>query len=171
MSYRFVIMKKPFVLSGGGARGFAHLGVIKALQERRIYPSAISATSAGAIAGAFIANGFSADETIELLAGKLSRKMLTWHSFRMGFISFKKLSDYIEEHLRFKTFEELPIPLYITATSFIDGRQRIFNKGRIIDAISASCAIPALFPAIEVDSIPYVDGGLSNNLPVEPFSR
>ena len=162
-------MKKPFVLSGGGARGFAHLGVVKALQEHNIFPSGISGTSAGAIAGAFLANGFTPDEIVELLAGKLTTKMFGWHSLRMGLVSFNKVRDYIESNLRYKRFEELPIPLYITATSFIDGRQKIFNTGSIIDAITASCAIPTIFPIVELDTIPYVDGGLCNNLPVEPF--
>src|SRR5690606_11375970 len=55
------------------------------------------------------------------------------------------------------------------ATSFIDGRQKIFSKGSIVEAITASCAIPTIFPALELECIPYVDGALSNNLPVEPF--
>lgn len=164
-------MKKPFVLSGGGARGFGHLGVTKALAERDIYPSEISGTSAGAIAGAFLACGFTPEEIIEMLVGKLSRRMIGWHSFRTGLMSFNKIGDYIESNLRYKTFEELPIPLYITATSFIDGKQKVFSKGNLMDAIIASCAIPAVFPAYTIDGIPYVDGGLSNNLPVEPFRR
>lgn len=163
-------MKKAFVLSGGAARGFAHLGVAKALYEEGIYPSAISGTSAGAIAGTFLASGFTPDEVIEMLDGKLTRKMLTWHSIRHGLVSFKKVRAYLEENIRYKTFEELPIPLYITATSYTDGRQKIFNKGSIMDAVEASCAIPAIFPSVEIDSMVYVDGGLANNLPVEPFN-
>ncbi len=165
------MIKKPFVLSGGGARGFAHLGVVKALHEKGILPSAISGTSAGAIAGAFLANGFTSDEVIEILAGKLSRKMIGWNSFRSGLMSFRAMGEYIERNLRYKTFEELPIPLFISATSFIDGRQKVFRSGKIIEAITASCAIPAIFPAHEIAGIPYVDGALSNNLPVEPFYR
>lgn len=165
------MIKKPFVLSGGGARGFAHLGVAKALDEKGVFPSAISGTSAGAIAGAFLANGFTPDETIEILAGKLSRKMIGWNSFRLGLMSFRRIGEYIEQNLRYKTFEELPIPLFITATSFVDGRQKVFKRGSIVEAITASCAIPAIFPAYEVDGIPYIDGALSNNLPVEPFHR
>lgn len=162
-------MKTAFVLSGGGARGFAHLGAAKALYERGVYPSAISGTSAGAIAGTFLASGFTPEEIIEMLDGKLTRKMLTWHSIRHGLVSFKKVRTYLEENMRYKTFEELPMPLYITATSYTDGRQKIFNTGNIMDAVEASCAIPTIFPSVEIDSMMYVDGGLSNNLPVEPF--
>lgn len=163
------MIKKPFVFSGGGARGFAHLGVAKALAEKGVFPSAISGTSAGAVAGAFLANGFSPEEVIEMLAGKLSRRMMGWHSLRTGLMSFKGVAEFLDNNLRYKTFEELPIPLYVTATSFVDGRQRIFHEGKLIDAIIASCAIPAIFPAYEIDDIPYVDGALANNLPVEPF--
>jgi NTE family protein len=165
------MIKKPFVLSGGGARGFAHLGVAKALQEKNIYPSAISGTSAGAIAGAFLANGYTPDEISEILVVKLTRKMIGWNSFRLGLMSFRRIGEYIEKNLRYKTFEELPIPLFITATSFVDGRQKIFKRGSIIDALTASCAIPAIFPAFEISNVPYVDGALANNLPVEPFHR
>ena len=165
------MIKKPFVFSGGGARGFAHLGVAKALGEKGVFPSAISGTSAGAVAGAFLANGFTPDEIIELMSGKLSRKMMGWHSLRTGLMSFSGVASFIEANLRYKTFEELPIPLYITATSFVDGTQRIFHEGKLIDAIIASCSIPAIFPAYEIDGIPYVDGALANNLPVEPFLK
>lgn len=165
------MIRKPFVFSGGGARGFAHLGVAKALEEKGVFPSAISGTSAGAVAGAFLSNGFSPEEVIELLGGKLSRRMMGWHSLRTGLMSFKGVADFLQNNLRYKTFEQLPIPLYITATSFVDGQQRIFHEGSIIDAICASCAIPAIFPAYEIDDIPYVDGALANNLPVEPFLK
>ncbi len=163
------MLKKPFVLSGGGARGFAHIGVVKALSEHQVFPSAISGTSAGAIAGAFLANGYTPDEIMEMLSGKLTRKLLTWNSLQKGLISFDRLADFLEANLRFKTFEELPVPLYVTVTSFVDGRQKIISTGSIMDAIRASCAIPAVFPIVQLDDKPYVDGGLANNLPVEPF--
>lgn len=163
------MVKKPFVFSGGGARGFAHLGVTKSLAEHGIIPAAISGTSAGAIAGAFLANGFTPDEVIELLVGKLQRRMIGWNSFRTGWMSFSGIAEFLERNLRYKSFEELPIPLYITATSFVDGSQKVFHSGQLMDAIIASCAIPAIFPAYTFEGIPYVDGALSNNLPVEPF--
>src|SRR5690606_4529812 len=141
-SYRFVIMKKPFVLSGGGARGFAHLGVIKALQEQKIYPSGISGTSAGAIAGVFLANGYTVDEVIEILVGKLSRRMFTWNSLRMGFICFNEVGEYNKKYFRYYKFEEMEISLYISVTSFIYGTQKICGNGDIMEALTASCAIP-----------------------------
>jgi len=163
--------KKIFVLSGGGCRGFAHLGVVKALQEHGITPSGISGTSSGAIAGAFLANGFSPDEIKELFIEKLKLSMLSWNGFNMGLMSMKNIRIFLQDNLRYKKFEELPIPFFATATSFADGSQHIFNHGNIIEVIIASSSIPVLFPPVVIRGIPFVDGGLSNNLPIEPFSN
>jgi NTE family protein len=161
--------KKFFVLSGGGCRGFAHLGAVKALQEHDIYPSEIAGTSAGAIAGAFLANGFAPDEIKDIFINKLKLNMLAWNGFKMGLVSMKNIKDFIQKHLRYTKFEDLPIPLYTTATNYVTGKQTIMNKGDILDAIIAASSIPIIFPPVFIDDIPFVDGGLSNNLPTEPF--
>lgn len=163
------MLNKPFVLSGGGCRAFAHLGVVKALQEHGIYPSAIAGTSAGALAGAFLANSFTPDEIMDMLTDKLNLKMFAWNKFEMGLISLKKIKEFLQNNLPHKEFEELPIPFYITATNFSNGKQTIFSKGDMIDALVAACSIPGVFPPVFMDNIPYVDGGLCNNLPIEPF--
>lgn len=163
------MVKKYFVLSGGGCRGFAHLGAVKALQEQGIYPSEISGTSAGAMAGVFLANGFSPEEIRDLFIDKLSLNMISWNGFKLGLVSMKKIKTFLQKNLRYKKFESLKIPFYVTATNFIDGSQHIFSKGNIIDAIIASSSIPVMFPPIFIHGKPYVDGGLFNNLPIEPF--
>jgi NTE family protein len=165
------MLTKPFVLSGGGTRGFAHLGVVKALAEHGIRPSAIAGTSAGAIAGAFLANGFSPDEIREMFVGKVNLKMLSWNSFHMGLVSMKNIRDFLQKNLRYTKFEELKVPLFVTATNFVNGRQKVFSEGDLIDAIVAASSVPVLFPPVVIDDIPYVDGGLSNDLPIEPFSK
>lgn len=165
------MITKPFVLSGGGARGFAHLGVVKALEEYGIYPSAISGVSAGAIAGAFLADGFTPDEIITMFAGKIKLSMFTWNSFRMGLVSMKRIREFIRQNLRSSRFEDLRIPLHIAATNFLDGRQKFFSSGDLIQAIEASSSIPVVFPPVFIGDIPYVDGGLSNTLPIEPFTH
>jgi len=165
-------MKKKFlVLSGGGCRGFAHLGAVKALQEYGIYASEISGTSSGAMAGAFLANGFSPDEIRDIFIEKLNLNMLSRSGFKLGLISMKNIRIFLQKNLRYKKFEDLPIPFYATATSFTDGSQHIFNRGNLIDAIIASISIPVVFPPVVIRGVPFVDGGLSNNLPVEPFSE
>jgi len=163
------MMKKSFVLSGGGCRGFAHLGVVKALQERDIYPAEIAGTSAGAMAGAFLADGFAPDEIKEMFLGQLKLKMFPLNIFKPGLISMKNIRDFLQKNLRHSKFEDLTIPFYVTATNFIDGTQVIFNKGDIVDRVIASSSIPVLFPPVIINDIPYVDGGLTNNLPIEPF--
>ena len=163
--------KKFFVLSGGGCRGFAHLGAVKALQEYGTYASEISGTSSGAIAGAFLANGFSPDEIKDIFIEKLNLNMLSRNGFKLGLISMKNIRIFLQKNLRYKKFEDLPIPFYATATSFADGSQHIFKSGNLIDAIIASSSIPVVFPPVIIRGMPFVDGGLSNNLPVEPFSK
>jgi NTE family protein len=162
--------KKFFVLSGGGCRGFAHLGAVKALQEHGIVPSAISGTSAGALAGAFLASGLSPEEVKVIFIEKLKLSMLSLNGFKMGLISMKNIRIFLQDNLPCKKFEDLPIPFYATATSFTDGSQKIFDHGNIIDAIIASSSIPVMFPPVKIHGKPFVDGGLSNNLPVEPFA-
>lgn len=160
-----------FVLSGGGARGFAHVGVLQAFQEQGIRPEAIAATSAGSIIGAFIADGFSPEEIREIIKKNVGLGILfKWDNLRTGVITLQKFGDFMRKNLRHKRLEDLPIPLFVTATNFIDGSQKIFSSGDIVDAVTAASSIPGLFSATTIDGIPYVDGGLCNNLPIEPFA-
>ncbi|HTQ63826.1 MAG TPA: patatin-like phospholipase family protein [Puia sp.] len=160
---------RPFVLSGGGCRGAAHLGAIKAFHDQNIYPSEIAGTSAGALAGVFLANGFTPDEIKEMFMTALKPHLPAWTGLKIGSTAMENLRIFLKKNLRYKSFEELTIPFYVTATNFIDGRQVIFNRGEIIDKVIAACSIPIIFPLVLIDNIPYVDGGISNNLPVEPF--
>jgi NTE family protein len=163
------VQLRPFVLSGGGSRGFAHLGVLKAFAEKNIYPEVIAATSAGSIAAAFICDGYTIEEVREIfLKNKLGLSM-QWKNWRSGLLSLKKVEDVLKQTLRNKTFESLNIPLHITATNFINGNQMVFSKGPLIPAILAASSVPMLFPPVNIEGVEYVDGGLSGNLPVEPL--
>ncbi len=163
--------KTPFVLSGGGARGFAHLGVLKALEEAGIYPSEIAATSAGALVGAFIADGFRPEEIKELVLKNIGLGfLLDLKNFRSNLISLHKIGVFMRKNLRHTRIEDLPIPLHVTATNFLDGTQHIFTQGDLVDSTLAASSIPAIFAPAIIDNIPLVDGGLYNNLPVEPFA-
>lgn len=163
------MIKKSFVLSGGGCRGFAHLGVVKALQEHGIYPKEIAGTSAGAMAGVFLADGFTPDEIKEMFLSQLKLTMFPLNMFKPGLISMKHIREFLQKNLRHTKFEDLLMPLYVTATNFIDGSQAIFHYGDIIDKVVAASSIPVLFPPVFIDGVAYVDGGLANNLPIEPF--
>lgn len=164
------MIKAPFVLSGGGARGFAHLGVLKALEEAQIYPSAIAATSAGALVGAFIADGYSSDEVKKLILNHVNLGfLLDFKRFGANLITLNKMGDFMRKHLRHQRIESMPIPFFPTATNFLDGSQHIFRRGDVVEAALAASSIPAIFEPRVIDQTPFVDGGLCNNLPVEPF--
>lgn len=159
----------PFVLSGGGARGYAHLGVLKAFEERNIFPEAIAATSSGSIIAAFICDGYSADEAYAIARQnkmELSMQLKNWPA---GIMSLKSVEDLLKRYLRSTTFEQMRLPFHITATNFQNGQRAVFSKGPVIPAILAASSIPILLPPVEIEGIPYVDGGLSGNLPVEPL--
>ncbi|MCF8230162.1 MAG: patatin-like phospholipase family protein [Bacteroidales bacterium] len=160
--------KVGIVLSGGAVRCFAHLGVLKALNEQGIYPDCISGVSAGSIVGVFYASGHKPDEILDYF---LNKKLMSFIqiSFAKGLANMKKLSRRLDELLKVKTFEELDIPLIISATNLNDARVEYFEKGSLIDKIVASCSIPVLFRPGQIDGVNYVDGGVMNNMPVEPL--
>lgn len=165
------VEQAPFVLSGGGARGVAHIGVLRACAEAGIVPSAISATSAGALVGAFIAAGFTPEELERLLREEWRLHLTRWRVLRGERLTQRRIGEFLQANLPVKNFEELRIPLYVTATDMARGGQRIFSQGPLIPALLASSAVPLVFPSVDIEGLPYVDGGLSNNLPIEPFDE
>jgi NTE family protein len=158
------------VLSGGGVRGYAHIGAIKALMEKGLTFSALSGTSAGAMIGAFICDGFGPDEIAEIILKEEPKPSFNYRGIREGFLSFNSFTKTLKKNLRSKELSQLRIPLYVTATDLHTGAQKIFSEGNIIEVLSASSAIPLLVPPVYVNGIPYGDGGMSNNLPTEPFN-
>jgi NTE family protein len=162
-------MKTGLVLSGGGARGFAHIGVVKALQEKNISWDLISGTSAGAMIGVFLADGFSPNEILEIFKEYELLGIFNFFSLKPGLLSLDKLKKLLETNLRSKTFEQLNMPFYVTATDYNSGKQKIFSSGDLVQPILAASSIPVLFPVVYIEGVPYVDGGISSNLPVEPL--
>jgi NTE family protein len=154
-------------LSGGGAKGFAHAGVIQALEERGIRPDVIAGTSAGSIVGALYADGCSPVEIIELFNKASFSKFVTISSSRSGLFRIDHFKKSLKSKLKAKTFEELRIPTYINATDMVHGKNVFFNSGPLLDVIIASCSIPILFEPIEIEGVDYSDGGLICNFPVE----
>ena len=104
-----------------------------------------------------------------MFVGKFKLSMLTWNTGPMGVASMHQVRQFLLKNLRCHKFEGLAFPLHVAATNFLTGRQHIFCKGNLVDALTASSSVPGLFPPVFIDEVPYVDGGLSNNLPVEPF--
>jgi len=153
-------------LSGGGAKGFAHLGVLEALNERGLYPQIMSGTSAGAFAAVLYADGYTPKEIIGFFKKKVFREFAEFSIPHGGFFKSERFQSFLKKHLRSKKFEDLKIPLNVLTTDIEFGESYVFNKGPIIPAIIASCSVPIIFRPVEIDSHYYVDGGLFKNFPV-----
>jgi NTE family protein len=163
--------KIGYVLSGGGARGFAHLGVIKYLEEMGIKPYAISGTSAGAIAGTLYAAGKSPDEILQLLKENdfFGWSNLLWR--KNGFFSMHVLHQLLKDAIIENDFNAVKIKLFIAATDLVKGEEVILSKGKLFEAVIASASIPVVFePVVMADKL-LVDGGVLNNFPIEPLEK
>jgi len=163
--------KTGIVLSGGGARGFAHIGVLKALNEFGIYPEIISAVSAGSIVGCLYADGHTPDEIYHIMGEMDIYKFLRFHRPKFGMLKADGLKKKLNENLSVSNLEDLKIPLIISATNFTKAQTEYFKKGSIINAVLASSAIPILLKPYMMKGQMYVDGGLMNNLPVDPIEN
>ena len=141
------------------------MGVLRAYREAGISPSAISGTSAGALVGALVADGRTPAEAFALVMEELKRPRFS----RRPTAASKRIEAFLRKNLQHQRFEELPIPFHVSATNLEKGGQHIFSSGELLPALMASCAIPVVFPPVKVDGAYFVDGGVSNNLPVEPF--
>jgi NTE family protein len=160
-------MKIGIALSGGGARGFAHLGVLKALEEIGIKPHMVSGVSAGAIGGAFYCYGYSPEETLKILSENGILGMISPAFSWKGLLKMDKAEKVYHKHLKENSFEKLLIPLIIEATDIINVETVRFSKGELIKPVIASASIPMLFQPVEFENRLLVDGGLLNNLPAQ----
>ena len=160
------IYKLGFALSGGGARGFAHLGAIKALEEKNIYPDIIAGASVGALVAVFYADGYTADEILDIATSIKFTSIAEGTIPRGGFFKTTGIQHLLQKHLRAKTFEELKIPVKVIASDIELGHVKVFSEGDIIPAVMASCSVPIIFMPVMVDERHYVDGGLLMNFPV-----
>ncbi len=168
---KFRKYKVGIALSGGGARGIAHLGVLKALHEADIYPEVISGVSAGAIAGVYYADGKSPDEILKIFTTHNLFNFVSFSIPRTGLMRISGLSATLEKTLNASSFEELQLPLYVAATDLNEGKLVLFSEGELIHRIVASSSIPVLFSPAQIDGKSYVDGGVFQNLPVEPLEN
>lgn len=157
--------KLGLALGGGGARGFAHLGVLEALHEKGLKPDIISGTSAGALAGVLYADGYEPKEILQLFDGVKFGELATTSLPRNGFFKTKGLKDFLKKHLRAKTFEELNMPLRVMTSNIEKGESVVFEEGELITPVLASCALPIVFEPVRIGDSYFVDGGLFVNLP------
>jgi len=158
-------MTTGIALSGGGARGISHLGVLKALDELGVHLDYISGTSTGALVGALYSYGLSPDKILELIINtrffSSLRPAWTW----TGLVNMDGLRDLIIKLIPEDSFDALKIPLTITATNLTKGKADYFTTGPLVPAVLASCCVPVLFNPVHVNGEVYVDGGMTDNLP------
>jgi NTE family protein len=163
--------KTGLVLSGGGARGYAHLGVIQALNEAGIFPDVISGTSAGALVGVLYADGYSPNEILMLMNWASRLDFMRPALPREGLLQINAIIKILKTSLKSKTFDELKIPLFVAATDLNNGIAVYFSEGDIFEPVIASASIPVLFQPVKIKDISYVDGGVLDNMPIRPIEN
>ena len=157
------------VLSGGGARGAAHLGVLKALEELGVNISAISGVSAGALIGALYAAGQSPEKILNELKQQSYFSITDVAWLGKGLFSMNGLRKVLTGFIKTDSFECLEIPLFVTATDITTGQPVTFGRGNLFNAILGSCSVPVIFEPVVYDGHFLLDGGIVNNFPVEPL--
>jgi NTE family protein len=158
-------------LSGGFARGIAHIGVLKVLKEHHIPVDCISGTSVGALIGAAYAAGTSLEEMEKQAALTIFTDFGRWKLSRLGLASNLKLDEFLARFTKCTTFEELRIPMAIAASELGSGKTRYFTSGDLRLAIRASCAYPGLFVPVQLDGEMLVDGFVTDPLPADGARR
>jgi len=160
-------LRIALVLGGGAARGFAHIGVIKALEAQGIVPDMVVGTSAGSVVGALYASGMSGFE-LQSLALQMQENMLEdWTLPNRGVLKGEALQDFINQKVKNLTIQKLPKPLGVVATDLQSGEMTLFRTGNTGMAVRASSAVPGLFQPVEISGREYVDGGLTSPVPAQ----
>ncbi|MFQ5510516.1 MAG: patatin-like phospholipase family protein [Candidatus Krumholzibacteriia bacterium] len=153
-------------LSGGTARSVTHVGVVRALVEEGIPIAHVAGTSGGAVVGSFFASGMPLERMLEVANGMSWGKLISIRLSRLGFISSKRIEDFIKDVIGDITFEDFKIPCSVVATNLENGRKQVFNSGPVARVVRASCSIPQIFLPVEIAGHYYVDGGFAEYLPV-----
>ncbi len=155
------------VLGSGGARGYAHIGVIEVLEQHGIRPDFIVGTSAGSIVGSVYASGKTAAELREIALQLKANDIRDVDLSLKGFFNGQKVEDYINQQVRGMPLQQLKIPMYVVATELKNGKQTVFNYGNTGQAVRASVSIPSMFKPTKIGEIESVDGGLVSPVPVQ----
>lgn len=153
-------------LGSGGARGFAHLGVVKVLTENNIPIDFIAGSSMGALVGCFFAAGHQIDQLIKFSHAFKRKFFIDVTVPKMGFISGKRLKDFISLFTHGKNLEDLNIPVSVVATDLQRGEKVVFRKGNVANAVRASISIPGIFVPEKWNGTLLVDGGVIDRVPV-----
>lgn len=160
------------VLGGGAARGFSHIGIIKALEENGIPIDLLVGTSMGSIVAGLYACGYSTDNLAQIMTS-LDQATLFDIPFppRGGFLQTRRFETFLFELTSGKSFTELPIPFYSVISELRTGKELALHSGRVSQGIQASMSIPGIFPPVNIDGTYYIDGGMKNAVPVDVARR
>jgi NTE family protein len=162
--------ERPLValaLSSGGARGFAHIGVIKALEEAGIVPDIVTGASSGAVIGALYAAGKRGAELEEIALGLEQGDLVDVSLFGNGWVKGEALQDFVNRQVEGRPIERLARPFAVVATEVKSRRLVVFNRGNTGVAVRASASVPNLFVPPVINGEEYVDGGLLSPVPVK----
>jgi NTE family protein len=162
-------MKIGISLSGGGVRGVAHIGILKALEELGLTIQVISGTSAGSLVGCLYASGLKPDEIFNLIKEMSILKSVRPAWAFTGLFTMDGLKEILYQNIKVDNFSSLKIPLTVAATNIRNGTAHYFSEGPLISSVVASCSIPVIFNPVTINDNLYVDGGLVDNLPVKPI--
>ena len=162
-------LKIGLACSGGGIRGVSHLGVLQALNEAGIYASKISGTSAGAIVGAMYCQGYSPEEILRIIVEtkyfRFLRPAISWK----GILKMELVGELFKLYISHNDFAQLQTSLTVAATDIRKGKVVYFSEGELVKPLLASSCIPGMFEPIQIGKKFLVDGGVLNNLPIEPL--
>ncbi|MEN8137387.1 MAG: patatin-like phospholipase family protein [Bacteroidota bacterium] len=156
-------------LSGGGARGAIHLGVLKAFDENNIKIDAVSGTSIGAIIGALYCAGNSPDYIKTFTNTKSFKKIFAFSLNNKGLLKMDKMIKLLSTLIPENDFDKLKTPFYSCVSNLDEGTFEILENGDLYKSIVASASIPIVFEPVTIKGKSYIDGGLFNNLPVDPL--
>ncbi len=156
-------------LGGGFARGFAHIGVLRVLEEYGIPIDYISGTSSGSIIAALYA-ATGSTKNIQALSFRIN--LYTFTALQLsskGLTSSKSIENYIRKNIQEDDFKKMKIPIAIPATDLLSGKSYIFNKGSVAKAVRCSCSFPGIYIPVDIPPFCFVDGGIMNVLPIQPL--
>ena len=158
--------KIALVLGGGAARGFAHIGVIKALEAQGIHPDIVVGTSAGAVVGALYAAGYSGFSLQKIALRMDESSVGDWTLSERGFIKGESLQNFVNREVNNRPLEKLGKPFAAIATDLQSGEMVAFRTGNTGMAVRASSSVPGIFQPVRINGRDYVDGGLVSPVPV-----
>ena len=159
------------VLSGGGVRGMAHIGLIQAMNDFGISVNVVSGSSVGALVGALYANGNSVEDMLAFFKETPLFKYNFLTLVKSGFIDTDRYVAIFKGYFPEDSFDALERELHVVATNLQRAEQRFFSTGELIRPLLASAALPPLFSPLELDGELYADGGIMNNFPLEPIRK